>query len=72
MANCTQTVVARHNYFDLTAANGDLETFDVLNHKENQKHEQKSILRNFFTYICEKKIFLKSKNPKKSIFLKLL
>ena len=70
MANCTQTVVARHNYFDLTAANGDLETFDVLNHKENQKHEKKSILRIFFTYICEKKFFLKSKNPKKSIFQK--
>ena len=45
MANCTQTVLARHNYFDLIAANGDLETFDVLNHKENQKYEKKSFLR---------------------------
>ena len=53
MANCTQTVVARHNYFDLNSANGDLETFDVLNHKENQKHEKKSILRIFFTYIYD-------------------
>ena len=71
MANCTQTVVARHNYFDLNGANGDLETFDVLNHKENQKHEKKSILR-IFSHICEKKFFFESKNPKKSIFLKLL
>ena len=44
MANCTQTVVARHNYFDLFTANGDLESFDVLNHKENKKHEKKSLL----------------------------
>ena len=62
MANCTQTVVARHNYFDLFTAAGVLESFDVLNHKENQKHEKKSNVWEFFW---------KSKNPKKTIFQKM-
>ena len=57
MANCTQTVVARHNYFDLTAANGDLETFDVLNHKENQKHEKNRFYAIFSHIYVRKKFF---------------
>ena len=43
MANCTQTVMARHNYFDLMTANEDLESFDVLNHIENQKYEKNQL-----------------------------
>ena len=70
MPNCTQTVVARHNYSDLMPAAGVLESFDVLNHKENQKHGKISLLSIFITNICEKKHFLKSKNPKKTIFQK--
>ena len=45
--------MARHNYSDLITAAGVLESFDVLNHKENQKHEKKSIFRTFFTYIYD-------------------
>ena len=58
MAIGTQTVVVRDKYFDLNSANGDLEGFDVLNPKENQKTGKKPILSTFCIYICQKKIFL--------------
>ena len=68
MANCTQNVSARDNHSDLICANGDLESFDVLIHKENQKYDKKSILSIFFTYICEKKIFFWGQKIRKNRF----
>ena len=64
MAICTQTVVGRHNYFELFTANGDLEGFDVLNPKENQKTGKKPILSTFCIYMSKKIFFVVQKIEK--------
>ena len=53
-------------------ANADLESFNLLISQENQKSRKKSIFTIFHHFVDAKIFFRKSKNPKNSIFQKML